>query len=321
MLSGCAGSAEDCAQRRTSDAKAASLQLNPHGRRNSRRSNGATDGAVALVAAKSHKRAQPAAAGGGRSKVAKQGLVQQALAAAKDARPAGRKRPKRSDRSSVLEDAGSDFEEQPPQPPAGRTHAPHAASSSAAGPSSPGAASRSIPDELSGDEFDEDAEAAFHDTPHRMEADRRADFADRDEACEVDAALHALRARTADDGSDWSSSLDANSPRREQPPPPPQPQQPVEEEEDDESWAHLEVGARELAATHPSYSNLVHQDVCVMGAAFASDFKLVTRDAIGWRGQVSEALVAQLLFCSRDSTSSCLLLSRELMLSCPIAGE
>ena len=60
---------------------------------------------------------------------------------------------------------------------------------------------------------------------------------------------------------------------------------------------------------------------CVMGAAFASDFKLVTRDAIGWRGQVSEALVAQLLFCSRDSTSSCLLLSRELMLSCPIAGE
>lgn len=188
MLSGCAGSAEDCAQRRTSDAKAASLQLNPHGRRNSRRSNGATDGAVALVAAKSHKRAQPAAAGGGRSKVAKQGLVQQALAAAKDARPAGRKRPKRSDRSSVLEDAGSDFEEQPPQPPAGRTHAPHAASSSAAGPSSPGAASRSIPDELSGDEFDEDAEAAFHDTPHRMEADRRADFADRDEACEVGTA-------------------------------------------------------------------------------------------------------------------------------------
>ena len=36
-------------------------------------------------------------------------------------------------------------------------------------PAAPAAASSSLPDELSGDEFDEEAEAAFHDSPNRME--------------------------------------------------------------------------------------------------------------------------------------------------------
>ena len=146
-------------------------------------------------------------------------------------------------------------------------------------------------DELSSDEFDEQEERSFHETPHHMEGDRRAAFADCGEEDEVNSALDGLRARAADDSSDWSSSLDADSPRREEPPQPTPPPQPVEEEDDD-SWAHLEVGSEELATAHPTYFELVTQDVCVMAASFASDFKLTTRSAVGWRGQVSDSSIA-----------------------------
>ena len=234
-----------------------------------------------------NKRTAAAAAAAGKSKVPKPSIVQKALAAAVN-RPAAGKRavPERTPLVGDANDSGSDGGEA--HPPAQRRRSARAeAASSGAGPSSPAAASSSLPDELSGDEFDEEAEAAFHDSPNRMEHDRRADFADRDEDGEVEAALDALRARV-DDGSDWASSLDANSPRREAPEPPqhqPQPQQ--TDDDDDDDWAHLEVGSGELADAHPPYPELVTQDVCVMEAAFAPDFKLTTRSAIGWRGQVS----------------------------------
>jgi hypothetical protein len=239
-----------------------------------------------------NKRAAAAAAAGGKSKVPKPSIVQKALAAAAN-RPAARKRAVR-ERTSLGGDAGeSGSDGSGAQPPAQRRRSTGAAAaSSGAGPSSPAATRSSLPDELSGDEFDEAAEAAFHDSPNRMEHDRRADFADRDEDGEVEAALDALRARV-DDGSDWASSLDANSPRREAPQQPqqqPQPQHP--DDDDDDDWAHLEVGSGELADAHPPYPELVTQDVCVMEAAFAPDFKLTTRSAIGWRGQVSAPWLA-----------------------------
>lgn len=167
------------------------------------------------------------------------------LFAAAARRPVRAKTARESCSNCVQGDEDSDEE-----PPALRRRSEHRAAAasagagpSGAGPSSPAAASHSIPDELSGDEFDEEAEAAFRETPHRMEGDRRADFADREEDSEVDAALDALRTRQADDQSDWSSSLDADSPRRTQPPQPPQPQPPpppqqLADEEDDDSWAH-----------------------------------------------------------------------------------
>ena len=233
-------------------------------------------------------------AGGSQAKAPKPSLVQKAIAAAANRSAAGKRAVReRTPLVGDANDSGSDGGEA--QPPAQRRRSARAeAASSGAGPSSPAAASSSLPDELSGDEFDEEAEAAFHDSPNRMEHDRRADFADRDEDGEVEAALHALRARV-DDGSDWASSLDADSPRKEapqQPQQPPQPQQP-DDDEDDDDWAHLEVGPEGLAHAHPPYSELVTQDVCVMEAAFAPDFKLATRSAVGWRGQVSAPSVAK----------------------------
>ena len=66
-------------------------------------------------------------------------------------------------------------------------------------------------------------------------------------------------------------------------------------DDDDDSWAHLEVGSGELAASHPPYSQLATQDVCVMAAAFASDFELTSQDAVGWRGQVSDLSLGSVL--------------------------
>lgn len=255
----------------------------------------AAPAAVAAVNPRGRKRAVDAAAAGSKSKAGKPSLVGKALAAAAR-RPVRAKTARESCSDCVQGDEDSDEE-----PPALRRRSEHRAAAasagagpSGAGPSSPAAASHSIPDELSGDEFDEEAEAAFRETPHRMEGDRRADFADREEDSEVDAALDALRTRQADDQSDWSSSFDADSPRRTQPPQPPQPQPPpppqqLADEEDDDSWAHLEVGSAEIAAAHPPYSELVSQDVCVMEAAFAPDSKLTTRGAVGWRGEVGHS--------------------------------
>lgn len=122
-----------------------------------------------------------AAAAGPKPKASKPSLVKKALAAAA----------KRSDRPKAarghIPDSVEGDEDSDEEPRALRRRSERAAAASAgagpsgAGPSSPAAARRSIPDELSGDEFDEAAEASFHDTPHRMEGDRRADFADRDD--------------------------------------------------------------------------------------------------------------------------------------------
>ena len=51
-------------------------------------------------------------------------------------------------------------------------------------------------------------------------------------------------------------------------------------------WAGVEVVADELAQDHPSSSELVGSDVCVMAAAYPTD-ALSRRRAIGWRGLVT----------------------------------
>ena len=72
---------------------------------------------------------------------------------------------------------------------------------------------RSRPDDLSGDEFDEAAEAAFHETPNRAEADRIDDPAARgatgDEA-EAEDAVEAMRVRTGVRGPPRGNRPDAS---------------------------------------------------------------------------------------------------------------
>ena len=51
-------------------------------------------------------------------------------------------------------------------------------------------------------------------------------------------------------------------------------------------WAGVEVVADELAQDHPSSSELLGSEVCVLAAAYPTD-ALSRRRAIGWRGLVT----------------------------------
>ena len=97
-----------------------------------------------------------------------------------------------------------------------------------------------------------------------------------------DALVERLIARRGGGGAASGSSGDPpTSPHREW----------VSSDESDEGepdWSQLEVGSAALAQGYPAYADLLGSDVCVMGAAFAPEFVLHTRGAVGWRGEVTD---------------------------------